>query len=106
MQIKGHLHVQADKLTEVAPRVALLGAEYRPNLEDALEVGRDGHLLVQLRRLREARRLAEIIGTEDVGAALRFSRDQFRRVDLDETLFEQRLAEERADRRLRAHDRL
>ena len=42
----------------------------RANLEDALEVRGDRHLLVQLRRLREARCLAEIIGREDAGAAL------------------------------------
>ena len=98
LALEGHLEVEPHKLAEVAARVGVLGAEDGRHLKDAIQVGRDRHLLVQLRRLREARRAPEVVGAEHLGPALRLARDQFGRVDLDKAALEQRL---RAPRSLR-----
>ena len=65
MGAEGHLEVEPDKLAEVAACVGVFGSEDGPDLEDALEVARDRHLLVELRRLREARRLPKVVRGED-----------------------------------------
>lgn len=44
------------------------------------------HLLVELRALREARRLAEVVGDEHFRASLRGPSEQLGAVDLDEAL--------------------
>ena len=72
---EAHLDVQADVLVEVARRVVRLGAEDRPDLEDALEDA-DHDLLVELRTLRQVRRAAKVVEREDVGAALGRRRDE------------------------------
>ena len=57
---EAELDVERDVLGEVAHRVVRLGAEHRPDLVDALEHP-DHHLLVELRRLRQVRRAAEVV---------------------------------------------
>mmetsp|Transcript_8208 Transcript_8208/g.23372 ORF Transcript_8208/g.23372 Transcript_8208/m.23372 type:complete len:312 (-) Transcript_8208:98-1033(-) len=85
--LEGHLHVQPRELAEVAVRVAVLGAEDGPDLHDALEAGaRRAHLLVELRRLREAGVVLEVLELEHVRAALGGAADDLGRVDLDEAL--------------------
>ena len=86
MKVDGHLDIEADKLAQVAARVRLLSAEDGPDFEHALEVRRDGHLLVQLRRLRKARCAPEIVRCEDARPSLGFARDDLGRVDLGEAL--------------------
>ena len=73
--------------------------EHRPNLKHAVRVAADGHLLVQLRRLRQARRRAKVVGVEHGGAALARAGDQLGRVDLLEALRQERLAEQLRGRR-------
>ncbi len=81
--------------THPAPvRLRVLRPEDRPDLEHALHVGADRHLLVQLRRLRQAARLAHVVELEHGGAALGGASDQLGRVDLLEALGEQHAAEE------------
>ena len=96
--VNAHLEVEAGELAQMAARVGILGAKNRTHLEHALEISRDRHLLVQLRRLREARRAPEVIGAEDLGPAFGLARDELGRVDLDKAALEQRL---RAPRSLR-----
>ena len=96
--VNAHLEVEAGELAQMAARVGVLGAKNWTHLEHALEIGRDRHLLVQLRRLREARRAPEVIGAEDLGPAFGLARDELGRVDLDKAALEQRL---RAPRSLR-----
>mmetsp|Transcript_5902 Transcript_5902/g.24712 ORF Transcript_5902/g.24712 Transcript_5902/m.24712 type:complete len:316 (+) Transcript_5902:337-1284(+) len=70
--VDGHLHVEPGELAEMAPRVGVFGAEDGADLVDALEVrARGEHLLVQLRRLRETGRLAEVLESKHRTAALR-----------------------------------
>jgi hypothetical protein len=97
-----HLEVEAGELAQVPARVRLLLPEDGPDLEDARHVGADGCLLVELRRLREARGLLEVLGGEDGGAALGLAADQLWRLDLAEAPRVQRLAEELADGRAHA----
>ena len=77
-------------------REALLRAEDGPDLEDLAQVGHERHLLVQLRRLREVGEAVEVAEPEDVGAALGGGGDELGRVDLDEALAHEELAEELA----------
>jgi len=56
----GWVRAALAELGEVAVGVGLLGAEDGTDLEDAVEVPHEGHLLVQLRGLRQERVLAEI----------------------------------------------
>lgn len=53
MSVVTNINVHAQHI----PGHGLLSAEDGPDLEDLLQVRRDGHLLVQLRRLRQTRRL-------------------------------------------------
>mmetsp|Transcript_50008 Transcript_50008/g.163385 ORF Transcript_50008/g.163385 Transcript_50008/m.163385 type:complete len:485 (+) Transcript_50008:520-1974(+) len=101
---EGHLHVEADELGHVPVRERVLRAEDGRDLEDAVEVRHQRHLLVQLRRLREAGGRAKVVCPEDVGAALGLAGDELRRLDLEEALRAERLAEEGADGRLDAQD--
>ena len=87
--VNAHLEVEAGELAQMAARVGVLGAKNWTHLEHALEIGRDRHLLVQLRRLREARRAPEVIGAEDLGPAFGLARDELGRVDLDKAALEQ-----------------
>eukprot|EP00227_Mantoniella_beaufortii_P016598 CAMPEP_0197580592 /NCGR_PEP_ID=MMETSP1326-20131121/4344_1 /TAXON_ID=1155430 /ORGANISM="Genus nov. species nov., Strain RCC2288" /LENGTH=559 /DNA_ID=CAMNT_0043144371 /DNA_START=127 /DNA_END=1808 /DNA_ORIENTATION=- len=104
--LDGHLHVQARELAQVAVRVAVLGAEHRADLEHALHVRHHRHLLVQLRGLRQARRLPHVVKLEHRRAALGRASDELGGVDLDEVLRAQRLAEQLAHAGLHAEDGL
>ncbi len=68
--VESHFEVEADKLCEMAMRVRVFGAENGRNLKDAVHVRADGHLLVQLRRLRKVRVRLEVRHLEHVRAAL------------------------------------
>ena len=67
------------------------------DLKHSVEVCRDGHLLVQLGALREAGGRAEVVCSEDSSTALRLAADELGRLDLHETVAQQRLAEIRGD---------
>eukprot|EP00760_Papus_ankaliazontas_P011489 PhM_4_TR14805/c0_g1_i1/m.89292 len=84
--VNDHLHVEADELRQVAVGVGVLGAEHRGDLEHAgVHVALKGHLLVQLRGLREEGGLAEVVQLEDAGTrALGGGDVDLRRVDLRE----------------------
>lgn len=73
-------------------RVARLGAEHRPDLEDPLEDA-DHELLVELRRLRQITGPSEVVQFEHVRAGLGRRLDDLRRLDLDEPLRFEGLAE-------------
>ena len=104
--LERHLEVEAGELRHVAVRVRVLRAEDGAHLEDAVEVRHQRHLLVELRRLRHVGVAAKVLDLEDVGAALRRRRDHLGRVDLDEALRGEPLAEEGAHLRLDAEDAL
>ena len=71
-----------------------------------VEVGGDGHLLVQLRRLSEEGGTLEVVHLEHVGSSLGGGADDLRRVDLDEAALGQRVAEESAHSGLESEDGL
>ena len=71
-----------------------------------VEVGGDGHLLVQLRRLSEEGGTLEVVHLEHVGSSLGGGADDLRRVDLDEAAFGQGVAEESAHSGLESEDGL
>ena len=73
---------------------------------DLVEVGCDGHLLVQLRRLSEEGGALEVVHLEHVGSSLGGGADDLRRVDLDEAALGQGVAEESADSGLESEDGL
>ena len=74
--------------------------------ENLVEVGCDGHLLVQLRRLSEEGGALEVVHLEHVGSSLGGGADDLRRVDLDEAALGQGVAEESADSGLESEDGL
>ena len=57
----------------------------------------NGHLLVQLGRLSQVGRALEVRDLEDIGATFTGGRDDLWRVDLDEALLGQRVAEQLAN---------
>ena len=71
-----------------------------------VEVGGDGHLLVQLRRLSEEGGALEVVHLEHVGSSLGGGADDLRRVDLDEAALGQGVAEESAHSGLESEDGL
>ena len=68
--------------------------EDRPNLKDAGHIAADSHLLVELRRLRQAAGLPNIVQLEDGCASLAGARNQLRRVYLLEALRQQSFPEQ------------
>ena len=79
--VDAHLEIHTGELTQVAMRERFLCAEDGTNFEASLETtARRHHLLVCLRRLRQARVLSEIFEMEDFGASLaRFWRSTWQR---------------------------
>jgi hypothetical protein len=76
----------------MAVGVRVLRSVHGADLEDALEPAGHRHLLVQLRRLRQARRLAAlVVQPEHRGASFAGPRYQFRRVDAVEAFAAERL---------------
>ena len=63
--------------------------EDRPNLKDAGHVTADGHLLVELRGLRKAAGLPDVVQFEDSCASLARARNQLWRVYLLKALGQQ-----------------
>jgi len=84
--IDGHLEIQTRELGQVSVGVTVLRTEHRADLEHAAEVGRNGHLLAQLGRLREESGAAEVVDLEHARAGFRRHALQLGRVDLDEIL--------------------
>lgn len=68
--LDGHLQIETDELAHVAMGERVLSSENGADFKDSLEIAHNTHLLVELRRLRETRGLAEVLETEDVGATL------------------------------------
>ena len=68
------------------------GAEHRPHLENAVDATRHGHLLVELRRLRQEGVTAEVLQLEHLGAGLGRRTHQLRRVHLGAAVVESELA--------------
>ena len=93
VRLDGHLEIQARELRQMPVRVRVLSAEDGADLEDALHVRRDAHLLRQLRALRQESRSSEIVDLEHRCAALSPAPLELARLDLDEAAREQRLAE-------------
>jgi len=78
MVLELHLHIETCELTQVAVRVGVFGTEYGTNLENALQVTTESHLLIELRALSEAAWLIEVHEVEHVGAAFRRATDKLR----------------------------
>mmetsp|Transcript_28828 Transcript_28828/g.73073 ORF Transcript_28828/g.73073 Transcript_28828/m.73073 type:complete len:283 (-) Transcript_28828:866-1714(-) len=102
--VDGHLKVEPRELAQVPGRVRVLRPKDGANLEDAGQVRRDRHLLVDLWRLRQRRHLAKVVRTEDLSATLALAGDELRRVDLHKAALRQRVAEEAADGPLNTQD--
>ena len=86
------LQIEAGELGGVLVGVALLGAEHRAGLEDALKACSHGHLLVELRALCQIGVAVKVVHLEHLRAALAGSSDQLGGVDLDEVTVQQELA--------------
>ena len=80
----GHFKIQTGELAQVSAGIGILGPKHGTHLIDAAEIPDDRQLLVELGRLGQAGRLAEVVGGEHAGPALRLARDELGRVDLDE----------------------
>jgi uncharacterized membrane protein YbhN (UPF0104 family) len=78
----GEFGVHAGELGRVPRGERRLGAEHRADLENPVNAGRDGHLLVELRRLRQEGAAAEVAELEHLGAGLRRGPHELRRVHL------------------------
>jgi hypothetical protein len=102
--LERHLQIQADEFRQVTVSVGIFSAENCADREHAVKVSGDCHLLVELGRLCEIGRLLEVADGEHVGAALTRSRDDLRRVDFDEALTGEDVAEEFADAGFEAED--
>jgi hypothetical protein len=61
--VEGHFEIETDEFGKMAMGVRVLSAEHRANLEHALEVRANRHLLVELRRLRKIRRACDKRGS-------------------------------------------
>mmetsp|Transcript_57173 Transcript_57173/g.170430 ORF Transcript_57173/g.170430 Transcript_57173/m.170430 type:complete len:663 (+) Transcript_57173:408-2396(+) len=104
MIFDGHLQIQPREFAQVPAGVRIFGPKDRSDFEDAVKIGRDCHLLVQLRTLGQTRSCAEVIGGEDSRPGLRFSRDELGGVYLDKTPRIQGLTEQLTHGRLHPHD--
>ena len=74
--VNAHLEVEAGELAQMAALLEFSARKLDPPRTRDPTIGRDRHLLVQLRRLREARRAPEVIGAEDLGPAFGLARDE------------------------------
>ena len=84
--LESHLEIKTGELGQVPVGVGVLSPEDGANLVHPLHVGGDGHLLGQLRRLRQEGWTAEVVNLEDGGARLCGSGLKFWRLDLSEAL--------------------
>jgi len=66
MIFERHLQVEAHELCEMSVCVGIFGTEDSTHSEHLVEVGGDGHLLVQLRRLREEGGALEVGRDEEI----------------------------------------
>ena len=64
-----HLEIQPGELAQVAVRVTVFRAKDRSNFKNAAKIRHDSHLFIQLRRLRQARRLSHVIQLEHARTA-------------------------------------
>mmetsp|Transcript_8969 Transcript_8969/g.13165 ORF Transcript_8969/g.13165 Transcript_8969/m.13165 type:complete len:201 (-) Transcript_8969:805-1407(-) len=104
MFINCHLKIQPSKLTQVPASVGILSTKYRANLKHTVEIRRNSHLLIELRRLSKARRCSKVISSKYTSSTFTFTSNQFGSVNLNKALRIQRFAEELADCRLYPHN--
>mmetsp|Transcript_4 Transcript_4/g.11 ORF Transcript_4/g.11 Transcript_4/m.11 type:complete len:469 (-) Transcript_4:259-1665(-) len=101
-----HLEVHADELAQVAVGEGLFRAKDGADLKDSPEIRADGHLLAELRGLRQAGVAPHVLELEDGGPALARAGHDLGRVDLHKVLGQQVLPEELAHGGLDAEDGL
>merc|ERR1719387_1387995 len=101
-----HLEVHADELAQVAVGEGLFRAKDGADLKDSPEIRADGHLLAELRGLRQAGVALHVLELEDGGPALARAGHDLGRVDLHKVLGQQVLPEELAHGGLDAEDGL
>ena len=99
------LRLDHPELGQVAARLALLGAERRPEAVDAPE-RRRGRLHVELPRLRQVRLVAVVVGLEEVARPLAGVRREDGRVDEREAAAVEEVADGLDDGVAHAHDRV
>ncbi len=100
----GDLDVDAGELGGVPRGERRLGPEHRPDLEDPVDAARDGHLLVELRRLGEVGGAPEVPDLEHLGPGLGGGAHQLGRVQLGEALLRGEFAHRPLDGRLDVED--
>ena len=106
VRLDGHLEIQARELRQMPVRVRVLSAEDGADLEDALHVRRDAHLLCELRALREARGPAEVVDLEHGCPGFCRRALELGRMDLRKSSLVEERTEQVADARLDAEDGL
>mmetsp|Transcript_603 Transcript_603/g.1606 ORF Transcript_603/g.1606 Transcript_603/m.1606 type:complete len:371 (-) Transcript_603:733-1845(-) len=99
-----HLHIQAYELSQVAVSVRVFGPENRSDLENTCHIATNGHLLVKLRALCQARGPTHVIHVEHRCTSLGCPRQELGRVDFHKVVGEQGLPEKLAHCRLNPED--
>mmetsp|Transcript_12883 Transcript_12883/g.32660 ORF Transcript_12883/g.32660 Transcript_12883/m.32660 type:complete len:282 (-) Transcript_12883:620-1465(-) len=100
MVTEGHFDVESHKFAQMAMRVAVLGPEDGSDREDAVKIGANRHLLVELRRLRQTRGAPKIIQGEHVGPSFGCPADQLGGLNFCKVVLLQKCPEEMANRGL------
>lgn len=106
MVVDRHFEIQTRELSHVSVSVGVLSTEDGADLVHAAHVSSDAHLLGQLGRLCEKSGALEVVDLENGGARLGGSTLELGRVDLEEALAVQVVAEEVAHARSDAEDGL
>ena len=102
----GELEIEAGELRRVAGGEALFRTEHGADLEYALKPRGHGHLLIELRGLREIRLAVEIGQLKHVSAGFGGRAYYFGGVDLNEIALQQEIAEGSDELRLRLYHEL
>ena len=84
--LESHLEIETGELGQVPVGVGVLSPEYRANLVHPLHISGDGHLLGQLRGLRQEGWATEVVDLKHGGTGLCGSGLKFGGLDLGEAL--------------------
>ena len=102
--LESHLEIETGELGQVPVGVGVLSPEDGADFVHPLHICGDGHLLCQLRRLRQEGGAAEVVDLEHGGTGLGGSGLKFWRLDLSETLRIEEGSEEVGDTGTKTED--
>ena len=93
----GHFNVETNELTHVSVSEWIFGSKDGSDFKDSLEISHDAHLLVELRGLSKASFTIEIAECENIGSSFWTATDEFRTVDFNKIIVDNKFSEEMAD---------